>query len=68
MNNIIIITKTSQEELIVEKISLRTKIEEYLHRMKIVKNSKTLQLLRQTIVLLTIKSSSQTIDNKNSKL
>jgi hypothetical protein len=39
-----------------------------LHRVKIVRNSKTLKLLRQTIVLLTIDSSSQTINNKNSKL
>jgi hypothetical protein len=68
MNNIINITKTLLEESNVEKRSLRTKIEKYLHRVKIVKNSKTLKLLRQTIVLLTIDSSSKTINNKDSKL
>ncbi len=68
MNIIINITKISLEEFNVEKRSLRTKIKKYLHRVKIVKNSKTLKLLRQTIVLLTIDSSSQTINNKNSKL
>jgi predicted RNase H-related nuclease YkuK (DUF458 family) len=36
--------------------------------VRIVENSKTLKLLRQTIVLLTIDSSSQTISNKNSEL
>ncbi len=39
-----------------------------MHRVRIVENSKTLKLLRQTIVLLTINSSSQTINNKDSKL
>jgi hypothetical protein len=39
-----------------------------LHRVKIVENSKTLKLLLQTIVLLTIDLSSQTINNKDSKL
>ncbi len=68
MNIIINITKTSFKEFNVEKRSLRTKIKKYLHRVKIVKNSKTLKLLRQTIVLLTIDSSSQTINNKDSKL
>jgi hypothetical protein len=68
MNIIIIITKISLEELNVERRLLRTKIKKDLHREKIVKDSKTLQLLRQTIVLLTINSSSQTINNKNSKL
>ncbi len=68
MNIIIIITKTFSKELIVERRTLRTKIEKYLHRVKIVKNSKTLQLLRQTIVLLTIDSSSQTISNRDSEL
>jgi hypothetical protein len=68
MNIIIIITKISFEELNVKRRSLRTKIKKYLHRVKIVKNSKTLKLLRQTIVLLTIDSSSQTINNKDSKL
>jgi hypothetical protein len=68
MNIIINITKTLLEEFNVEKRSLRTKIKEYLHRVKIVKHSKTLKLLRQTIVLLTIDLSSQTINNKDSKL
>ncbi len=68
MNNIIIITKTFSEGLIVEKRSLRTKIKKYLNRVKIVEDSKTLQLLRQTIVLLTIDSSSQTTSNRNSEL
>jgi hypothetical protein len=68
MNIIINITKTLLEESNVERRSLRTKIKKYLHRVKIVENSKTLKLLRQTIVLLTINSSSQTISNKNSKL
>ncbi len=68
MNNIIIITKIFVKEFIVEKRSLRTKIEKYLNRVKIVENSKTLQLLRQTIVLLTIDSSSQTISNRDSEL
>jgi hypothetical protein len=68
MNNIINITKVLLEESNVEKRSLRTKIKKYLHRVKIVKNSKTLKLLRQTIVLLTIDSSSKTINNKDSKL
>jgi hypothetical protein len=68
MNIIIIITKTSLEEFNVERRSLRTKIEKYLHRVKIVENSKTLKLLLQTIVLLTIDSSSQTINNKDLKL
>jgi hypothetical protein len=68
MNIIINITKTPLEESNVEKRSLRTKIEEYLHRVKIVENSKTLKLLRQTIVLLTIDSSSQTINNRDSEL
>jgi hypothetical protein len=68
MNIIINITKTSLEGPNVEKRSLRTKIKEYLHRVKIVENSKTLKLLRQTIVLLTIDSSSQTINNRDSKL
>jgi hypothetical protein len=49
MNIIINITKTFLEESNVEKRSLRTKIKKYLHRVKIVKNSKTLKLLRQTI-------------------
>ncbi len=66
--NIIIITKTLLEKLNVEKQSLRTKIKKYLHRVKIVEDSKTLKLLRQTIVLLTIDSSSQTINNKDSEL
>ncbi len=52
----------------VERRSFRSKIKKYLHRVKIVKKSKTLKLLRQTIILLTIDSSSQTINNKNSKL
>jgi hypothetical protein len=68
MNIIINITKVFLEEFNVEKRSLRTKIEKYLHRVRIVKNSKTLKLLRQTIVLLTIDSSSQTINNRDSKL
>ncbi len=68
MNIIINITKTFLEESNVEKRSLRTKIKKYLHRVKIVEDSKTLKLLRQTIVLLTIDSSSQTINNRNSKL
>jgi hypothetical protein len=68
MNIIINITKISLEESNVEKRSLRTKIEKYLHRVRIVEDSKTLKLLRQTIVLLTINSSSQTINNKDSKL
>ncbi len=68
MNIIINITKVFLEELNVEKRSLRTKIEKYLHRVKIEENSKTLKLLRQTIVLLTINSSSQTINNRVSKL
>jgi hypothetical protein len=67
MNNIIInITKTFFEESNVERRSLWTKIKKYLHRVKIVENSTTLRLLRQTIVL-TIDSSSQTISNKDSK-
>jgi hypothetical protein len=68
MNIIINITKAFLKESNVKKRSLRTKIKKYLHQMKIVENSKTLKLLRQTIVLLTIDSSSQTINNKNSKL
>jgi hypothetical protein len=68
MNIIINITKTFLEESNVERRSLRTKIKKYLHRVKIVENSKTLKLLRQTIVLLTINSSSQTINNKDSEL
>ncbi len=68
MNIIINITKTLFEESNVEKRSLRTKIKKNLHRVKIVENSKTLKLLRQTIVLLTIDSSSQTISNKDSNL
>jgi hypothetical protein len=68
MNITINITKTPLEESNVEKRSLRTKIEKYLHRVRIVEDSKTLKLLRQTIVLLTINSSSQTISNKDSKL
>ncbi len=68
MNNIINITKVLLEEFNVEKRSLKTKIKKYLHRMKIVENSKTLKLLRQTIVLLTIDSSSKTINNKDSEL
>ncbi len=68
MNIIINITKIFFKEFNVEKRLLRTKIKKYLHRMKIVKNSKTLKLLRQTVVLLTIDSSSQTINNKDSKL
>ncbi len=68
MNIIINITKTSLEEFNVEKRSLRTKIEKYLHRVKIVENSKTLKLLRQTIILLTIDSSSQTISNRDLEL
>ncbi len=68
MNIIINITKISLKESNVEKRSLRTKIEKYLHRMKIVENSKTLKLLCQTIVLLTIDSSSQTINNRDSEL
>ncbi len=68
MNIIINITKTLLEELNVERRSLKTKIKKYLHRVKIIKSSKTLKLLRQTIVLLTIDSSSQTINNKDSKL
>jgi hypothetical protein len=68
MNIIINITKISLEEFNVERRSLRTKIKKYLHRVKIVEDSKTLKLLRQTIVLLTIDSSSQTINHKDSKL
>ncbi len=68
MNTIINITKTLLEGPNVEKRSLRTKIEKYLHRVRIVENSKTLKLLRQTIVLLTIDSSPQTINNKDSEL
>jgi hypothetical protein len=68
MNIIIIITKISFEEFNVKKRSLRTKIEKFLHRVKIVENSKTLKLLRQKIVSLTMDSSSQTINNKDSKL
>ncbi len=68
MNIIINITKTLFEGFNVEKRSLRTKIEKYLHRMKIVEDSKTLKLLLQTIVLLTIDSSPQTINNRDSKL
>jgi hypothetical protein len=68
MNIIIIFTKISLEESNVERRSLRTKIEKYLHRVRIVENSKTLKLLRQTIVLLTIDSSSQLISNRDSKL
>jgi hypothetical protein len=68
MNIIIIITKIFLKEFNIERQSLKTKIKKYLHRVKIVKNSKTLKLLRQTIVLLTIDSSSQTINNKDSKL
>jgi hypothetical protein len=68
MNIIINITKILLEESNVERRSLRTKIKKYLHRVKIVKDWKTLKLLRQTIVLLTIDSSSQTINNKDSKL
>jgi uncharacterized membrane protein len=66
--NIIIITKTLLEKSNVERRSLRTKIKKYLHQMKIVEDSKTLKLLRQTIVLLTINSSSQMINNRDSKL
>jgi adenylate kinase family enzyme len=65
--NIIIITKISLSEFNVERRSLRTKIKKYLHQVKIVENWKTLKLLRHTIVLLTIDSSSQTINNKDSK-
>jgi hypothetical protein len=68
MNIIIIITKTLFEKFNVKRRSLRTKIKKYLHWLKIVENSRTLKLLRQTIVLLTIDSSSQTINNKDSKL
>ncbi len=68
MNNIINITKASLEEPNVEKRSLRTKIEEYLHRVRIAENSKTLKLLRQTIVLLTIGPPSKTINNRDSEL
>jgi hypothetical protein len=68
MNIIINITKILLEESNIEKRSLRTKIEEYLHRVKIVKDSKTLKLLRQTIILLTINSSSQTINNRDLKI
>jgi hypothetical protein len=68
MNIIINITKIFFKEFNVEKRSLKTKIKKYLHQVKIVKNSKTLKLLRQTIVLLTIDSSLQTINNKDSKL
>jgi hypothetical protein len=68
MNIIINITKISLEESNVKKQSLRTKIEKYLHWVKIVEDSKTLKLLRQTIVLLTIDSSSQTINNRDSEL
>jgi hypothetical protein len=68
MNIIIIIKKILLEKFNVKRRSLSTKIEKYLHRVKIVKNSKTLKLLRQTIVLLTIDSSSQMINNKDSKL
>jgi hypothetical protein len=68
MNIIINITKILLEEFNVERRSLKTKIRKYLHRVKIVKDSKTLKLLRQTIVLLTIDSSSQTINNRDSEL
>jgi hypothetical protein len=68
MHTIIIISKTFLEEPNVEKRSLRKKIKDYLQRVKIVEDSKTLSLLRQTIVLLTIDSSSQTINIKDSKL
>jgi hypothetical protein len=68
MNIIINITKISFEKFNVERRSLKTKIKKYLHRVKIVKDSKTLKLLHQTIVLLMINSSSQTINNKNSTL
>jgi hypothetical protein len=66
--NTIITTKALLEGPNVERRSLRTKIEKYLHRVRIVENSKTLKLLRQTIVLLTIDSSSQTISNRDSEL
>jgi hypothetical protein len=68
MNIIINITKTLLEEFNVKRRSLKTKIKKYLHRIKIVKNSKTLKFLHQTIVLLTIDSSSQMINNKDLKL
>jgi hypothetical protein len=68
MNIIINITKIPLEGPNVEKRSLRTKIEKYLHRVRIVEDSETLKLLRQTIVLLTIDSSPQTINNRDSKL
>ncbi len=68
MNIVINITKTLLEKPNVERRSLRTKIEKYLHEVKIVENSKTLKLLRQPIVLLTIDSSSQTINNRDSEL
>ncbi len=51
MNIIIIIITISLRSQNAER-ELRTKIEEYLHRVNIVENSKTLALLRNTIALL----------------
>ncbi len=50
--NIIIIIITISLRGQNAKRELRTKIEEYLHRVSIVENSKTLALLRNTIALL----------------
>ncbi len=51
MNIIIIIVTVSLRDQNAKR-ELRTKIEEYLHRMNIVEDSKTLALLRSTIALL----------------
>jgi hypothetical protein len=51
MNIIIIIITISVKNQNAKK-ELRTKIKKYLHRVKIVENSKTFALLRNTIVLL----------------
>ncbi len=51
MNIIIIITTISLRGQNAKR-ELKTKIEEYLHRVSIVENSKTLALLRSTIALL----------------
>jgi hypothetical protein len=51
MNIIIIIITISLKDQNAKR-ELRTKIKEYLHRVNIVENSKTLVLLRNTIALL----------------